>query len=214
MWRSGMFTKAIKRQFKTTALNCETNVKSTIDKPTNIQRLKGTKTIYNPTSSSSNYKGYLKKKVQPGIYFDPPSSSPTGSINVETIPLSFVPVNDPRRSLLQQIHASNKLNKASDAPPVLAGASSLNLEKTYHLKPEQVLEIQKLRKQDPNKYTRKTLAKMYNVSPLFISLISNVSKDRKSEMDHRLEIIKSNFHPKRTIARADRVKRKQLWYRA
>ena len=82
------------------------------------------------------------------------------------------------------------------------------------MKPEQVAEIVKLRQGDPEKYSRKKLAQMYNVSPLFISLVSSVPQKRKDEMDKRLSNIKSHWNSRRTIARDDRQKRKSLWYRA
>ncbi|CCH58711.1 hypothetical protein TBLA_0A09230 [Henningerozyma blattae CBS 6284] len=200
-----------------TTVSVQNKAASSIKKSQNINeipKLKGPKTIYNPRTSASNYKGYLKKRNTPGLYFDPAPSSSTGSINSETIPLAFLPPNDPRRKFAEQIRQNDRLN-VSDAPSVLLSKSSSRPEgKTYHLMPEQIEEIKKLRASDPEKYTRKVLAKQFDVSPLFISLVSSASKERLTEMDRRLKLIKNRFHPKRAIARDDRKKRKELWYRA
>ncbi|CCF59441.1 hypothetical protein KAFR_0H00320 [Kazachstania africana CBS 2517] len=172
-------------------------------------------TIYNYKKSASNYQGYLKgqKKLPVGLYFDPSQSSPTGSINSETIPLLFLPKDDIRRRYIDQIRAHSKDKVQSQvAPAVLCSKSTMRGHKTYHLKPEQVQEIIKLRKENPTIYTRKTLAKKYDVSPLFISIVSSVSPERSKEMDRRLQTIKSRWHEQRAVAREDRKKRKQMWY--
>ncbi|EDO19551.1 hypothetical protein Kpol_1018p84 [Vanderwaltozyma polyspora DSM 70294] len=185
-----------------------------VDKSTKIPTLKSSPTLYNPVSSSSNYKGYLRAKVERGFYYQPSQSSVTGSINSETIPSLFLAKDDPRKNIASHISDNDPL-KAVDAPPALVGKSTLRAEgKTYHLKPEQIEEIKKLRSQDPEKYTRKVLAKKYNVSALFISLVASAPKERVQEMDRRLNVIKSQWHPRRAIAREDRKKRKELWYRA
>lgn len=172
-----------------------------------IPELKSAPTIYNHKSSASNYKGYMKAKIPAGIYYQPAQSSSTGSINSETIPQSFLPKDDPRRAFFS-------LSSADSQASLLAPPLQVRKEKSYHLTPKDVEEIIKLRKENPNKYTRKVLSKKFGVSPLFISLVSNASEERKREMNRRLEIIKDNWHPKRVVAREDRKKRKELWYRA
>ncbi|KAL6937367.1 hypothetical protein ACO0RG_003872 [Hanseniaspora osmophila] len=182
------------------------------DEEIGMQVLKGSPTIYNADKSASNYKGYLKAKVPKGFYYHPAQSSNTGSVNSETIPVSFMSSNDPRKTLPHIIKQNAFNKKISElAPPVLPSKSSLAGSKTYHLEPKDVQEIQKLRLSNPDKYTRKTLAKMFNVSPLFISIVSSASKERLKEMDRRLNIIKNGWSEKRTLARDDRIKRKALW---
>lgn len=177
-----------------------------------LKELKGAQTIYNPRSSASNYKGYMKAKIPAGLYYNPAQSSAMGSINSETIPLSFLAKDDPRRKFVTKLRANDKLESAT-GPPVLCNKSTFK-GKDYHLEPEQIQEIIKLRANNPELYTRKVLAKKFKVSPLFISLVSTVSKARKAEMDDRLQTIKSKWHDKRVIARQDRKKRKELWYKA
>lgn len=179
-----------------------------VDATKNVPRLKGTPNIYNHKASAANYKGVLKAKIPAGLYYYPAQSSATGSINSETIPKAFLPKDDPRRQFVNELrHESAEQSKLA---PVLHN----KIEKSYHLKPQQIEEIVMLRKEDPVKYTRKALAKKYNVSPLFISLVSSASQERKSEMQNRLNLIKESWHIGRTLAREDRKKRKSLWYRA
>lgn len=154
----------------------------------------------------------MRAKVPPGLYFNQAPSSPTGSINSETIPSSFLPSTDPRKELIQSI-ASRDVLARSNAPPVFPSRSSLQ-GKSYHLNTDQIEEIRKLRLEDPAKNTRKSLASKYNVSPLFISMVSEPPKEWKQEMDSRLSAIKSTWHARRTAAREDKKRRKELWYRA
>lgn len=193
---------------------CLKNLSKFVDKTKKTPELRGAPTIYNAKSSASNYKGYMRAKVPPGLYLNRAQSSPTGSINSETIPVSFLPQTDPRRPLAKELASSDVLAN-HNAPPVLPGHSTLQAGgKRYHLKPEQINEIQRLRSEHPEKNSRKALAKQFNVSPLFISLVSEAPEEWKTEMNSRLAEIKTNWHDRRALAREDRKKRKQLWYRA
>ncbi|KAL3237556.1 mitochondrial 54S ribosomal protein mL58 [Nakaseomyces bracarensis] len=181
-----------------------------------VKELRGTPTIYNSTNSASNSKGYLKagRLLEPGLYLNRAQSSSMGSTNIETLPLAFIPRDDPRRKYLKHLKYQEKdLQLSKLAPPVLVSKSTIEGKK-YDLKPEDVAEIQRLRTEDPVKNSRKALAQKYNVSPLFISIVSEAPEAHTLEMNSRLQTIKSKWHPKRAIAREDRKKRQELWYRA
>lgn len=173
-----------------------------------ITQLKSTPNLYNSRSSASNYRGVLRAKIEPGLYHEPSQASPSGSINSETIPKSFLPKDDPRRQLVQALRPRDHIQ--SEFAPMLHQRK----EKTHHLNGDDVAEIKRLRNEDPEKYTRKALAQKFGVSPLFISLVSSAPASRTTAMAERLELIKQNWHPKRALAREDRKKRKVLWYRA
>ncbi|CAL9736482.1 large ribosomal subunit protein mL58 [Monosporozyma servazzii] len=178
-----------------------------------MAELKGQPTIYNKYRSVSNVNGYRKAKVAPGMYIQKTQASPTGSIHSETIPLSFLSPDDPRR---QQVipHLQNNKSNVTLGPEVLTGRNAeLKHVKSYNLTPKEVQQIIDLRMKDPNKYTRSVLAKQFGVSRLFISLVSSASPARLQEMQSRLDTIKSKWHKGRQEARADRVKRRQTWYR-
>ncbi|CAI4045363.1 hypothetical protein SKDZ_11G2880 [Saccharomyces kudriavzevii ZP591] len=165
--------------------------------------------IYNKTKSASNYKGYLKHKDAPGMHYQPSESIATGSINSETIPRSFMAAADPRRAYEMPAHGA----EARECPNVLVSESTVNGKK-YHLGPQEVEEMQRLRHENPQKYTRKFLAAKYGVSPLFVSLVSRPSGQQLQNMEGRLQEIQSRWKDKRRVAREDRKRRKLLWYQA
>ncbi|EJS42845.1 mrpl20p [Saccharomyces arboricola H-6] len=165
--------------------------------------------IYNKTKSASNYKGYLKHKDAPGMHYQPSEAIATGSINSETIPRSFMPATDPRR--VYEMPAQGA--EAKQCPNVLVSKSTVNA-KTYHLGPQEIEEIERLRHENPQKYTRKFLAAKFGVSPLFVSLVSKPSDKQVQVMEGRLQEIQSRWKDKRRVAREDRKRRKLLWYQA
>lgn len=201
--------------FKRGLHGCVTQAKEAAAKSAakGMKELRGAQTIYNARTSASNYKGYLKAKVPAGMYYNPAQSSVMGSINSETIPQAFMAKDDPRRQFVSQLRP-NDAAMSRTAPPVLCSQSTLAGEKKYHLSAEQISEIVHLRASNPEVYSRKKLAKQFNVSPLFISMVSSASKERKAEMAGRLDTIKAKWHKKRALARRDREKRQELWYRA
>ncbi|CEP60742.1 mitochondrial 54S ribosomal protein mL58 LALA0_S01e17920g [Lachancea lanzarotensis] len=195
------------RQLHTSVQRGAESIRTTKNGSGKLKQLKSTPNLYNSKASSYNYRGVLRAKIEPGTYHVPSQSSSTGSINSETFPRAFMPREDPRRKYVQTLRPRDGL-QANWAP-----ALHVQKEKSYHLKPEQIAEIQKLRLENPDKYTRKALAQKFNVSPLFVSLVSSATPGRMSEMTQRLQTIKDEWHPKRALARDDRKKRKLLWYR-
>lgn len=185
-----------------------------VDKSKKIPQLRSSPTIYNTKSSASNDRGYMRAKIPAGLYFNPAQSSATGSINSETFPVSFLPKDDSRREFIEKLRANDKL-QGDMAPTVLTSKSTMSTSgKQYHLRPQEIEQIRRLREENPEKHTRKKLARQFNVSPLFISIVTNAPNERIKEMDLRLAHIKSKWHEKRVTAREDRKKRKELWYRA
>lgn len=82
---------------------------------------------------------------------------------------------------------------------------------TYHLSTEDFLEIQKLRLENPEKWTRKCLASHFKVSEYVIGLASEPHPDRVKEMEKRLQIIKDSWHEKKIRARQHRQVRRLFW---
>ncbi|KAH3671405.1 hypothetical protein WICMUC_004702 [Wickerhamomyces mucosus] len=159
---------------------------------TSIKQLKRVPNVFNKIHSAGN----VKPNYQPGLYHHP---SP--SISIET-PSAFLPSNDPRKSL----RTSTK--NFANAP-----ALSTPREQRLNLTPKEVSEIQKLRNEDPEIWTRNSLAKKFDVSPFTISLVSSPNKSRSGEMTNRLNTIKESWGRQRYLARLDRQKRKTQWYR-
>lgn len=162
-----------------------------------IPFLHETKTIYNPIKSAFNDKGYLRKKFTPGLYKDPPVSSTSGSIHSDTIPRSFMSPDDPRRGLPRLDSWSVMKTKAENERD----------HRKYHLKPEDITEIQKLRLS--GEFSISQIAKKFEVTPKFISMVSVGSKSKKR--DSAVSSVRDvRLKQKRDSIQLERRKRRQL----
>lgn len=146
-------------------------------------------------------------QIRDHIVFNPPASAPSPYHT----PAAFLPTTDPRRELLLQshTHANPYQNSDKSLPPPVRKT----LEKKYHLKPEDIAEIRRLRTLDPFKYTRKKLAEKFGCSEFFVGIVAEASKEKKEHEAKILENIKSRWGKRRTSAREDRQKRRELWGR-
>lgn len=162
-----------------------------------VPKYKQLPNVYNKKSSS-----YKPKFKQPkGLIYHPPPSAPSSTSETPNL---FLPNEDPRKGLNlggESIDIQNAPSLSSPSP------------KKYHLTPEDVAEIQRLRSTDPYTNTRNFLAEKFNVSPFTISLVSNQSEQRKQDMEGRLTYIKDHWSKNRKEARDDRKKRSVYWYR-
>lgn len=152
-------------------------------------------TTYHPTKSASTTKILLPT----GVVHNPPASAPTPY----QTPSAFLPKDDPRREAVW----NTKKQDVDTMPPLN------EREKKYHLTEAEIQEIQKLRLQDPETWTRKALAEKFQCSPFFISMVSTPDPARLQEMNRRLEVIKSRWTEHREIARRDRKRRREIWLR-
>ena len=153
-------------------------------------------TSFHPVRSANKTKIQLPE----GVVYNPPSSAPTPY----QTPSAFLPAKDARRNA-----PWNQQNHDIGSMPPLATPT----EKTYNLTKAEISEIQNLRLEDPEKWTRKALAKKFNCSPFFISMVSKPASERQVEMDRRLGIIQSGWTDHRANARKDRARRRNLWLR-
>ena len=158
-----------------------------------------------------------KTEPQDHIIFNPPSSAP----NVYHTPLKFLPKSDPRRKLhsLAPMSSATPPSTPSTSSEANAASSPQRLksirpqyEKKYHLGPEQMEEIRRLRKEDPKKWSRIRLAEKFECSQFFIGLCC-CAPEVKEERDRELEAIKKRWGRKKTEAREERKARKALWGR-
>lgn len=150
------------------------------------------------------------------IVYNPPSSAP----NVYHTPSIFLPRNDPRRKAAQAAQDAVKLIKTehgtlnqaegpgmSNLPPLFTKPK----EKKHHLTAVEIEEIRRLRQEDETKWTRATLAAKFNCSPFFIAIVVEASEQRRAAVRKAIELRKMTWGPKRTKARLDRQKRRELW---
>ena len=85
-------------------------------------------------------------------------------------------------------------------------------EKTYNLTPPQIAEIQKLRAEDPDKWTRVRLAERFGCSQFFVGMVAkNEGKAERVEAEHKMA--RERWGNRRRMAREDRVRRKESWGR-
>ncbi|EMC92157.1 hypothetical protein BAUCODRAFT_38182 [Baudoinia panamericana UAMH 10762] len=162
-----------------------------------------------------------KTETQDHIIFNPPSSAPS----VYHTPSLFLPQDDPRR----RVHT--RASSAGANPPSTPGISRVpsatatvpptkdrtllpsvrpTYEKKYHVTPEQVEEIRRLRQEDPRQWTRVRLAERFECSQFFISLCCS-APEVKAEHDKALEEIKKKWGRRKAEAREARKERKKLW---
>lgn len=170
-----------------------------------------------------------KKNVPPNdhIVFNPPPTLPSP---YHTPPL-FMPMEDPRRTLLQESHLHN--NPYAPAPnnpyaawiskPTTKTAPTRDLPppvrlgdlkpKVYQLTAEDVAEIRRLRGADPFQNTVIKLAKQFQCSEKFIALCGPKNPERKKWAVDNLQAVKDRWGPKRRHAREERTKRRATWGR-
>lgn len=151
-------------------------------------------TTFHPVRSANKTKILLPE----GVVHNPPSSVPTP----HQTPAAFLPESDPRKTAVWNTVKHN----TEYMPPLTEPA-----QKQYNVSPEDIAEIQRLRFEEPEVWTRKALAKKFNCSPFFISLVSKPTPERQAEMDRRLGVIKSQWTERRALARRDRARRHAIW---
>ena len=74
-------------------------------------------------------------------------------------------------------------------------------------------EIRQLRTADPFKWTRVKLAEKFGCSEFFVGMITRASEERLEQSRQALENVKARWGKRRTYAREDRAKRRELWLR-
>ncbi|PWZ03193.1 FAD/NAD(P)-binding domain-containing protein [Testicularia cyperi] len=95
----------------------------------------------------------------------------------------------------------------SSLPPAINPRSS----PTAPITQAQIAEIQRLRKQDPIKNTKSKLAKMFNCSPTFISIVAPLPKAVRQAKQAQQEQQKLSWGLNKRVARAEREERRLLW---
>ncbi|GMM32728.1 mitochondrial 54S ribosomal protein YmL20 [Saccharomycopsis crataegensis] len=157
--------------------------------------------VKNKFKSRGSAFNFKPQKVEPGVYHQPSPSIPSP---LQKTPNAFLPASDIRKSSSSEYTAED----VSYMPPL----SSVK-EKKYHLTAQQIEEIRQLRNSDPYTYTRKALAKKFDCSEFFVSLVVDCPPDRLKDMAGRLDTIKSTWSVRKKEAKSDHEKRKQNWYR-
>ncbi|VVT56981.1 mitochondrial 54S ribosomal protein mL58 [Magnusiomyces paraingens] len=154
-------------------------------------------TKFHPTRSANT----TKINLPAGVVHNPPASAPSP----HQTPSAFLPADDARRHAVWNTKQEHQIE---NMPPLTEPTT-----KKYHLTEADISEIQRLRLEDPEKWTRKALAEKFKCSPFFVSIVSKPNEERQQKMDQHLDTIKSNWTEHRTNARRDRQRRRELWLR-
>ena len=80
---------------------------------------------------------------------------------------------------------------------------------------EQLLEMRKLRKEDPWKWSCLALSKKYNCAPVIVTWATKGAflKEKAEQQRAVTEFVKSRWGKIRRVAREDRALRKERWFR-
>ncbi|TVY33160.1 54S ribosomal protein L20, mitochondrial [Lachnellula subtilissima] len=143
---------------------------------------------------------------QDHIIFNPPSASPS----VLHTPLKFLPKEDKRRQLLAA--TAEKLNPApARLPPPVSRRPKIP---HHHLSDADIAEIQRLKRDEPEKWNNLKLSRKFNCSSMFISIcLSQCGYDdtvtREAEKA-RLAGMMDSWGPRRRKAHEDKLKRMEI----
>ncbi|KAK9462839.1 mitochondrial 54S ribosomal protein mL58 [Lipomyces oligophaga] len=150
-------------------------------------------TLYNPKTAANRAAPILP----PGLTYNPPPSSASPF----DTPDIFVP-------------ASIRANIASlPCLKVLPPPLKTFKEKQYHLDDQTVEEIRRLRKQDPQQWTKKALSLKFGCSQNFVHIVCNGigSDSGKASFLRKRNESRALWSPAKLQSRIHREKRKELW---
>ncbi|PHH64232.1 hypothetical protein CDD81_4846 [Ophiocordyceps australis] len=156
---------------------------------------------------------------QEHIIYNPPASeaSPLHT------PFLFLPKKDPRRIAMTRLRrevqqhapppkpaAVSSTNDASDLPPAMRYRRR---EPNYHLEEKEMKEMRRLRTEDPIKWSVGQLAKKFNCSPVFVSMVAPAPPGHLTWLREKLDRKMQRWGPMKTQAREDRRRRAEMLYR-
>jgi len=137
--------------------------------------------------------------------------------NVYHTPAIFLPEDDKRRLLQQNIRSQVEVGTSNGGSPKkfqkMPPPVRQPYTKKYHLKEEDLAEMRTLRAEDPETWSTNKLAKKFDCSVLFVSIATDgIAKTKKLQQELITEVVKSNWGTKRRHAREDRAIRREKWY--
>ena len=165
------------------------------------------------TKTDSSFTPSSPSNITDHIILNPPSASPSPYHT----PPAFLPPNDPRRIVLSSSYkAANPYHDESrKLPPEVR--KNRQQEKRYHLGPAEIEQMRRLRQKDPWQWTRKALAERFQCSQFFAGMVGeHATKEglrKKNFEEERIKDIRDRWGKRKTIAREDRARRKELWYK-
>ena len=76
---------------------------------------------------------------------------------------------------------------------------------------DQILKMQALRTEDPNKYTASTLAAKFGCSPTFVRIAAPASTEVKQQREATLAAIKQTWSLRKRVSKAEKEQRRRFW---
>ena len=152
------------------------------------------------------------------IVFNPPSAA----ASVYHTPFKFLPSSDPRRiaglaAFVSQDADSNAAAIDAEVDPSLLPDVRLDRsswasrgEPKYNVSFEQAMEMKRLRAEDPRIWTVHKLAAKFDCSPRFVVQCAPLPRDYRQQQDEALEKSKRTWGEKKTRAREDKAKRREM----
>lgn len=132
----------------------------------------------------------------------------------ETFIVRPPPSAQPARSTIYQpqpLLNAQPISESSNLPPALRPRTRAVAAQPQIISPEQIATIQRLRKEDPIRYTKTALAKQFNCSPLFVSIVAPLPKAVRQVKKQQEELKKQSWGLNKRVARAEREERRLLW---
>jgi hypothetical protein len=136
------------------------------------------------------------------VVFNPPSSSPS----VLHTPLTFLPKDDKRRQLFANA-ATSTLAHSPRLPPIIK-PKPITYQR-HHLTEEDVEEMRRLRKLDPDRWTVSKLGRKFNCTSFFVQQCTSAPEHRQKKID-AMEAAKAREGPRRKKAKEDRKRRWEM----
>ncbi|PVH96756.1 hypothetical protein DM02DRAFT_616974 [Periconia macrospinosa] len=173
--------------------------------------------VFNPPSSAPNvYHTPLKflpkddRRRQMYASFLSSSTHAAHRTATPTIAQPGTPLHTTNVSPLNNAPTSSRLPpRPSSALPTPLRAP---YEKTYHLTEADIKEIQRLRSENPDHWTRVRLAEKFGCSQFFVGMVAK-NHEKATRVSEAHEAARARWGTRRREAREDRVRRKALWGR-
>lgn len=159
------------------------------------------KNKYNAKRSAFNF----KPNPSQGLVYNPPASAPS----VKKTPKAFLPPHDPRINVLAHTYKVYSQEELQNMPLIVGYGQN----KDYSVDAETALKIQKLRSEDPERWTISKLAKEFDVAQKTVNVIAASNGQRRKQIDGQLQQQAATWSEEKVHAREDRRKRVQMWLR-
>lgn len=150
------------------------------------------------------------------IIYNPPASE----ASLYHTPFLFLPPEDPRRQAILEARGDS----GGDAHPPRTSTSSTDAdlppamryhrrEPRYHLKEEDMVEMRRLRLEDPVQWSVGHLAQRFDCSPIFVRMVAPAPPGHVEWLEGKLQRKMARWGDKKRQAREDRKRRAEMLYR-